>query len=106
MFIFTAMSSPKEFGLTCEQVEQLWDYLMIIGDLFNWFLYQAINKEQHALNIETFKLIFMNKLPSLDSNKFSQIALNLYEELFKNNNISIITIQIKRAECQHNRLNS
>jgi hypothetical protein len=44
------MSSPKEFGLTCEQVEQLWDYLIFIDeyqdDLFNWFLYQAKTKEQ------------------------------------------------------------
>ena len=64
------------------------------------FLYQAINKEQHALNIETFKLIFMNKLPLLDSNRFSQIALHLYQELFKINNISIpiITIQIMSTQ--------
>jgi hypothetical protein len=44
------MLSAKEFGIKCEQVEQLWDYLIIIDkyqdDLFNWFLYQAKTKEQ------------------------------------------------------------
>ena len=42
----------------------------------------------------------MNKLPLLDSNRFSQIALHLYQELFKINNISIpiITIQIMATQ--------
>lgn len=86
-YLFSNIASPKEFELNMEQIETLWDSIIVFhdcqDDLFNWFLNQAKNKDQHAMNIETFKLIFMNKIPLLDPNSFSQVALHLYQELFK-----------------------
>jgi hypothetical protein len=35
------------------------------------------------VSITTFKLVFINKIPLLDPNSFSQNALHLYQELFK-----------------------
>ena len=93
-FVFSTLGSPRDFELTRPHVEMLWDCLVQFGDsqsafvsirddLFNWFLNQAKSKDQHAINIETFRLIFVNKMPYLDPNSFSQTALHLYQELFK-----------------------
>ena len=93
-FVFCSLGSPRDFELTRPHVEMLWDCLVQFGDstsafvsvrddLFNWFLNQAKSKDQHAINIETFRLIFVNKMPCLDPNSFSQTALHLYQELFK-----------------------
>jgi hypothetical protein len=93
-FIFSSLGSPRDFELPSEYVEILWDSLIqfndftaancsIKDDLFNWFSSQAKNKDQHAINIDTFKFIFINKMPYLDPNHFSQTALHLYQELFK-----------------------
>jgi ubiquitin carboxyl-terminal hydrolase 34 len=57
--------------------------ISIKDDLFNWLLTQAKSKDQHAVGITTFKLVFINKIPLLDPNSFSQNALHLYQELFK-----------------------
>jgi len=93
-FIFSSLGSPRDFELPSEYVEILWDSLIqfndfaaancsIKDDLFNWFSSQAKNKDQHAINIDAFKFIFINKMPYLDPNHFSQTALHLYQELFK-----------------------
>lgn len=100
-FVYSTLGSPRDFELTRQHVEILWDSLIqfndlnthstvtkvnslsIKDDLFNWFSSQAKNKDQHAVNIETFKIIFINKMPYLDPNQFSQTALHLYQELFK-----------------------
>jgi ubiquitin carboxyl-terminal hydrolase 34 len=88
-FVYSSLGSPRDFELPREHVVCLWDTLIgfqddcIKDDLFSWFLTQAKSKEQHAISIETFKLIFVNKMPLLDPNGFSQMALHLYQELFK-----------------------
>ncbi|CAF0722648.1 unnamed protein product [Brachionus calyciflorus] len=89
-FIYSNIASPREFELTIEHVEILWTCLIKFNkdfdlkeDLFNWFLNQAKSKDQHAINIENFKLIFLEKIPLLDPNNFTQSALHLYQELFK-----------------------
>ncbi len=98
-FVFSTLGSPRDFELTRKHVEVLWDCLIqfndlntstgeklfvsIRDDLFTWFLNQAKSKEQHGISIETFKLIFVHKMPLLDPNSFSQTALHLYQELFK-----------------------
>ena len=96
-FIFSSLGSPRDFELASQHVEHLWDslvqfddlhlspetFLSVKDDLFNWFLTQAKGKDQHAIGINTFKLVFINKIPLLDPNSFSQNALHLYQELFK-----------------------
>lgn len=98
-FVYSTLGSPRDFELTRKHVEILWDcltqfndlnissditvFVSIRDDLFNWFLNQAKNKDQHAINIDIFKLIFINKIPHLNPNNFSQTALHLYQELFK-----------------------
>ncbi len=95
-FIYSSLGSPRDFQLTRQHVEVLWDCLVqfndpsdstglisIRDDLFNWFLTQAKVKDQHAISIETFNYIFTDKITQLDPNNFSQTALHLYQELFK-----------------------
>jgi ubiquitin carboxyl-terminal hydrolase 34 len=73
--------------------------LSIKDDLFNWFLTQAKSKDQHAVSTTTFKLVFINKIPLLDPNSFSQNALHLYQELFKIYKHSFLQQQQSAATC-------
>jgi len=104
-FVYSTLGSPRDFEITVQHVEILWNSLTIFNDLkqtsaiessnqteqiisikddlFNWFLNQAKSKDQHAISVENFKQIFINKMPLLDPNSFSQNALHLYQELFK-----------------------
>jgi len=94
-FVYSSLGSPRDFQLTHNHVDTLWDCLIqfndpdtismvsVRDDLFNWFLAQARVKDQHAISIDTFKYIFTDKIPHLDPNHFSQTALHLYQELFK-----------------------
>ena len=53
-------------GLNLEQVDTLWNCLVdnqeCSDDLLSWFLNQAKSKEHHAMSLETFKHIFMEKV--------------------------------------------
>lgn len=104
-FVYSTLGSPRDFEISIEHVEILWNSLTIFNDLkqanaidpsnpseqiisikddlFIWFLNQAKSKDQHAISVETFRQIFVNKMPLLDPNSFSQNALHLYQELFK-----------------------
>lgn len=97
-FVYSTLGSPRDFELSRFYCERLWDSLIqfedfndhrrqlkisIKDDLFNWFLNQAKSKDQHAINIDTFKFIFIDKMPLINTNSFSQNALYLYQELFK-----------------------
>jgi len=104
-FVYSTLGSPRDFEITMHHVEVLWNSLTLFNDLkqtsvvgetnsseliisvkddlFTWFLNQAKSKDQHAISVETFKQIFVNKMPLLDPNSFSQNALHLYQELFK-----------------------
>ena len=110
-FVYSTLGSPRDFEITVNHVEILWsaltqfndlkvtkqtsdlqpnlspnteEYMISIkDDLFNWILNQARSKDQHAISVEVFKQIFVNKMPLLDPNSFSQNALHLYQELFK-----------------------
>ena len=52
--------------LSLEQVDTLWNCLVDIpecsDDLLGWFLNQAKSKDHHAMSLETFKHIFMEKV--------------------------------------------
>lgn len=104
-FLYSTFGSPRDFELSTQHVECLWDSLTqfsdfsiresvknaestvttvsIRDDLFNWLLVQAKNKDQHAITIDKFKFLFINKIPQLDPNSLSLNALQLYQELFK-----------------------
>ena len=53
-------------GLSLEQVDILWNSLATdtecSDDCFNWFLNQAKSKDHHAMGLETFKHIFVEKV--------------------------------------------
>ena len=53
-------------GLSLEQVDTLWNCLAedpeCTDDCFHWFLNQAKSKDQHAMGLDTFKHIFMEKV--------------------------------------------
>ena len=53
-------------GLSLEQVDALWNCLATdfecSDECFSWFLNQAKNKDHHAVGLEGFKHIFMEKV--------------------------------------------
>ena len=53
-------------GLNLEQVDTLWDCLALdkdcSDDCLSWFLNQAKSKDHHAMGLETFKHIFLEKV--------------------------------------------
>ncbi|CAF0871243.1 unnamed protein product [Adineta ricciae] len=70
-FIFSISASPKEFNLTQNQADKLWDCLTIMTgttgtnreELYNWLLSQLKNRDGgHALSLETFKHLLTEKL--------------------------------------------
>uniref|UniRef100_T1IPZ0 ubiquitinyl hydrolase 1 n=1 Tax=Strigamia maritima TaxID=126957 RepID=T1IPZ0_STRMM len=83
--VFSSMGSPDNFRLTLEQVDTLWSCLAFdqecSDELFSWLLNQAKNKDQHAMGLDTFKHIFLEKMPLLLPETTSMTALNLYQQL-------------------------
>lgn len=55
--------------MSLEQVDKLWSCLATdlecSDELFSWLLNQAKNKDQHAMGLDTFKHIFLEKVYSL-----------------------------------------
>ena len=53
-------------GLNLEQVDTLWSCLALdkdcSDDCLSWFLNQAKSKDHHAMGLETFKHIFLEKV--------------------------------------------
>ncbi|XP_066282190.1 ubiquitin carboxyl-terminal hydrolase 34-like isoform X3 [Branchiostoma lanceolatum] len=84
-FVFSSLASPETFRLTLEQVDTLWNCLATdpeVGDeALNWFLNQARNKDQHAMSLDTFKHIFVEKMPGLQPETITMTGLNLFQQL-------------------------
>ncbi|XP_041355094.1 ubiquitin carboxyl-terminal hydrolase 34-like isoform X3 [Gigantopelta aegis] len=82
--VFSTLS-PDGFRLNQKQVDELWDCLALdpecTDDCLSWFLNQAKSKDHHALGLETFKHIFLEKMPQLRSETMSMIGLNLFQQL-------------------------
>lgn len=59
-----SLSSPS--GLSLEQVDILWHCLVEDGecydDALHWFLNQVRSKDQHAMGMETYKHLFLEKV--------------------------------------------
>lgn len=58
-------------GLSLEQVDILWHCLVedseCYDDALHWFLNQVRSKDQHAMGMETYKHLFLEKVSSLAS---------------------------------------
>ncbi|QQP55435.1 Ubiquitin carboxylterminal hydrolase 34like [Caligus rogercresseyi] len=50
-------------------------------DLFQWLLIQAHSKEQHAIGLDGFKLIYNEKIPLIQPETISMLGLNLFSQL-------------------------
>ncbi|XP_065067715.1 ubiquitin carboxyl-terminal hydrolase 34-like isoform X1 [Rhopilema esculentum] len=80
--------SPDHFRLTIDQVDCLWSCLITkIPDgfhylLLSWLLKQTNNKELHALGLDNYKHIFMNKLPEVNPETITFTGLGLFQQLF------------------------
>ncbi|XP_048258866.1 ubiquitin carboxyl-terminal hydrolase 34-like isoform X4 [Haliotis rufescens] len=83
--VFSSMGSPDSFRLNQTQVDELWECLAAdpecTDDCLKWFLTQAKSKDHHALGLETFKHIFLEKMPQLRPETMSAIGLNLFQSL-------------------------
>ncbi|XP_064621669.1 ubiquitin carboxyl-terminal hydrolase 34-like isoform X2 [Lineus longissimus] len=83
--VFSTMGSPDTFRLRLEQVDVLWSCLIenpeSTDECLSWFLQQAKSKEHHAMGLETFKHLFMEKMPRLEPENMSVIGLNLFQQL-------------------------
>ena len=83
--LFSVQVSPVDLKLTAEQINILWESLtddpICADDLFQYLLLQVHSKEQHAIGLDGFKLIYNEKLPSLKPESISMIGLNLFSQL-------------------------
>ncbi|KAK3093520.1 hypothetical protein FSP39_016701 [Pinctada imbricata] len=83
--VFSTLVSPDSFRLNLEQVDTLWRCVALdkecSDDCLSWFLNQAKSKDHHALGLETFKHIFLEKMPQLKPECMSMIGLNLFQQL-------------------------
>ncbi|CAB4065741.1 USP34 [Lepeophtheirus salmonis] len=65
--LFSIQVSPIDFRLSNDQIHILWECLasdpITSDDLFQWLLIQAHSKEQHAIGLDGFKLIYNEKIP-------------------------------------------
>lgn len=70
-FFILGTSAPKLWiffvlGLSLEQVDILWHCLVedaeCYDDALHWFLNQVRSKDQHAMGMETYKHLFLEKV--------------------------------------------
>jgi ubiquitin carboxyl-terminal hydrolase 34 len=87
--------SPLDFHLSNDQINILWECLandpICSDDFFQWLLVQVHTKEQHAITIEGFRLIYNEKLPTLRPETITMLGLNLFSQL----------CQLSRIRKQH-----
>ncbi|XP_052272263.1 ubiquitin carboxyl-terminal hydrolase 34-like isoform X3 [Dreissena polymorpha] len=83
--LFTSTCSTDTFRLNLEQVDSLWSCLATdpkcCDDWLSWLLTQAKSKDHHALCLETFKHLFLEKMPRLSAQSMSMTGLNLFQQL-------------------------
>lgn len=63
-------------GLSLEQVDILWHCLVedaeCYDDALHWFLNQVRSKDQHAMGMETYKHLFLEKVETQPGNTNSE----------------------------------
>ncbi|KAM3962482.1 LOW QUALITY PROTEIN: ubiquitinyl hydrolase 1 puf [Aphomia sociella] len=85
--IFSPVGSPQNFRLTVEQVEELWQCLVVRGSgecadcLYSWLLSHTKSPEQHALGLDALRFLYVEKMPTLDPETISIMGLSLYQQL-------------------------
>ncbi|KAL4238015.1 Ubiquitin carboxyl-terminal hydrolase 34 [Mactra antiquata] len=83
--VFSSTCSTDNFRLNLDQVDTLWSCLAddkeSCDEWLSWMLNQAKSKDHHALGLETFKHIFLEKMPQLCPKSMSMIGLNLFQQL-------------------------
>nr|XP_033794971.1 ubiquitin carboxyl-terminal hydrolase 34 isoform X3 [Geotrypetes seraphini] len=83
--VFSTLGSPDHFRLSLEQVDALWHCLVedseCYDDALHWFLNQVRSKDQHAMGMETYKHLFLEKMPQLKPETISMTGLNLFQHL-------------------------
>lgn len=87
-YIFSAMGSPITFRLNLEQVDDLWAWLHRDEEcadcLFAWLQSQMKNQatgEQHALGVDALQHLYNLKLPELQPEAITMVALGLFQQL-------------------------
>ena len=50
-------------------------------DLFSWLIMQLHSKDQHALDVDGFRLIYSQKLSTLQPESITMLGLNLFSQL-------------------------
>lgn len=89
-YIFSGLGSPDTFRLSVEQVDDLWDWLANDAEcadcLFAWLQSQtktmaAEQQQQHALGVEALQHLYNHKLPALQPEGISMVALGLFQQL-------------------------
>ncbi|XP_052769790.1 ubiquitin carboxyl-terminal hydrolase 34-like isoform X3 [Mya arenaria] len=83
--VFSSTCSTDNFRLNLDQVDTLWSCLATdakcCDDWLNWVLNQAKSKDHHALGLDTFKHLFLEKMPGLRPESMSMIGLTLFQQL-------------------------
>ncbi|KAL4703264.1 hypothetical protein ACJJTC_009239, partial [Scirpophaga incertulas] len=85
--IFSPVGSPQHFRLTVDQVEELWQCLVVRGGsecadcLYSWLLSHTKSPEQHALGLDALRFLYIEKMPTLDPESISIMGLSLYQQL-------------------------
>ncbi|RWS22536.1 ubiquitin carboxyl-terminal hydrolase 34-like protein, partial [Leptotrombidium deliense] len=104
-FVFSFPGSPETFRLNRQQVDTLWSCIATDLDcrdeLFNWMLNQVRIRDQHALDNEMLHYILMEKMPQLNPDNFSMLALELLHNLcgvaLSNNSTNeVVSVAIKQ----------
>ncbi|CAG9106070.1 unnamed protein product [Plutella xylostella] len=85
--IFSPVGSPHNFRLTVEQVETLWDCLVVRSGpecadcLYSWLLSHSKSAEQHALGADAHRFLYQDKMPTREPETMSIMGLSLYQQL-------------------------
>ncbi|XP_065661314.1 ubiquitin carboxyl-terminal hydrolase 34 isoform X2 [Hydra vulgaris] len=86
--IYSNDITPDHFRLSISQVDCLWNCLVTQLPhnyhflTLSWLLKQTDNEDLHALGLDAFKHIFVNKLSELNAEKMTLIGLSLFQKLF------------------------
>lgn len=83
--VLSSMGSPDTFRLSIEQVDIIWAWLAKDNEcadcLFAWLQCQAKGGDQHALGIDALQHLYLKKLPELQPEGISMVALGLFQQL-------------------------
>lgn len=72
--------------LTVEQVEELWQCLVVKGSgecadcLYSWLLSHTKSPEQHALGLDALRFLYVEKMPTLDP----EVTENMFNRCINN----------------------